>query len=113
MWRCALRPAANGLSTNMAMCRISAESAMRPPHENAMKSKRFEAILSVPAVLLLLSGCSLAPLYAKPDVALPGHFKEDRASGDAPAHAGSDYGAWQLARPAEGSERGEWWRIFH
>ena len=86
---------------------------MRPPHENAMKSKRFEAILSVLAVLLLLSGCSLAPHYAKPDVALPGHFKEDRASGDAPAHAGSDYGAWQLARPAEGSERGEWWRIFH
>jgi multidrug efflux system outer membrane protein len=78
-----------------------------------MKSKLFETISSALAVLLLLSGCSLAPHYAKPDMAPPDHFKEDRAPGDAPAHAGADYGAWQPARPSEGIERGEWWKVFH
>jgi len=86
---------------------------MRPPHENAMKSKLFETIASALAVLLLLSGCSLAPHYAKPDVAAPDHFKEERAPDDARADAGSDYGAWRPARPSEGIERGEWWKIFH
>jgi multidrug efflux system outer membrane protein len=86
---------------------------MRPPHENAMKSKLFETISSALAVLLLLSGCSLAPHYAKPDMASADHFKEDRAPGDPPAHAGADYGAWQPARPSEGIERGEWWKVFH
>ena len=78
-----------------------------------MKSKLFETISSALAVMLLLSGCSLAPRYVKPDMAPPDHFKEDRVPGDAPAHAGADYGAWQPARPSEDSERGEWWKLFH
>jgi multidrug efflux system outer membrane protein len=86
---------------------------MWPRHENAVKSKLFETIASALAVLLLLSGCSLAPHYAKPDVAPGDHFKEERAPDDARADAGSDYGAWQPARPSEGIERGEWWKIFH
>ena len=66
------------------------------------------------ALLLLMGGCSLAPQYRKPDLALPDHFKEERISGegsDAPANSG--YGAWQPARPSEQTERGEWWKIFH
>jgi multidrug efflux system outer membrane protein len=71
-------------------------------------------LCSALALLLLMGGCSLAPQYRKPDLALPDHFKEERISGegsDAPANSG--YGAWQPARPSERIERGEWWKIFH
>jgi multidrug efflux system outer membrane protein len=80
-----------------------------------MKAKLFGmGLCSALALLLLMGGCSLAPQYKKPDLALRDHFKEERISGegsDAPANSG--YGAWQPARPSEQTERGEWWKVFH
>lgn len=52
--------------------------------------------------LLILAGCSVAPVYQKPTVATPGAFKE------APANTGN----WKPAQPSEEMARGEWWKVF-
>jgi len=44
----------------------------------------------------LLSGCSLAPRYAKPAVPMPAAFKE----------------GWKTAEPQDGLQRGKWWEMF-
>ncbi|THF66927.1 efflux transporter outer membrane subunit [Pseudothauera nasutitermitis] len=59
------------------------------------------------ATLLTLAGCSLAPVYERPQVATPAAFKEaDPAQGAAAA------ARWKTATPAEERHRGEWWRLF-
>lgn len=52
-----------------------------------------------PALLLLLAGCSLAPDYAPPTVAVPAAYKE------APA-------GWTAATPLDAAPRGAWWTLF-
>jgi outer membrane protein, multidrug efflux system len=58
------------------------------------------------ALLLVVSGCSLAPKYSVPDAASPSAFKETMTM--TPEEAGS----WKQAQPAEDIERGQWWRVF-
>jgi outer membrane protein, multidrug efflux system len=48
---------------------------------------------------LLLSGCSLAPDYAPPQIQLPTQYKED--------------GAWKAGEPKDDRPRGDWWRVFN
>ena len=50
------------------------------------------------ALILALTGCSLAPSYHRPATPLPATFKE------APG--------WQPATPADAIAKGEWWRLF-
>jgi NodT family efflux transporter outer membrane factor (OMF) lipoprotein len=51
-------------------------------------------------VLMLLTGCSLAPPYQRPDTGpAPKAFKEG--------------GLWALAQPADSMPRGPWWESFH
>ncbi len=46
-----------------------------------------------------LASCSLAPKYTQPSTApIPEAYKENKD--------------WQLAKPADAIERGEWWKIF-
>ncbi|HRH75287.1 MAG TPA: TolC family protein, partial [Zoogloea sp.] len=54
------------------------------------------------ASLLLLAGCSVAPVYDKPGIATPAAFKEA-----APVDA-----SWKPAEPADSAARGEWWQVF-
>lgn len=62
------------------------------------------------AITALLSGCSLAPAYHKPDPAqLPGSFKEDAAMTHLPF---GEKGEWKIAEPSEEVKRGEWWKVF-
>jgi multidrug efflux system outer membrane protein len=59
--------------------------------------------------LLVLAGCSLAPTYERPSVAMPDAFKEAPANTTvAVAHAG----AWKPAQPSEDVARGPWWKVF-
>ncbi|QDF97967.1 RND transporter [Azoarcus sp. DD4] len=58
------------------------------------------------ATLLTLAGCSLAPVYERPEVATPAAFKEADPALEAAA------AKWKTAAPAEDQHRGEWWRIF-
>lgn len=55
------------------------------------------------AVLLLgmssLTGCNLAPPYARPTATIPQAFKEEPG--------------WRTARPADDVARGAWWRLFN
>ena len=54
------------------------------------------------ASLLLLAGCSVAPVYDKPGIATPAAFKEA-----APVDT-----IWKPAEPADSAARGEWWQAF-
>jgi NodT family efflux transporter outer membrane factor (OMF) lipoprotein len=60
------------------------------------------------ACCAILTGCNFAPDYHRPETASPAAYKEaaykDAEFGDA--------GPWQLARPADGQPRGQWWTLF-
>jgi len=65
------------------------------------------------ALLLVLAGCSLAPVYERPDVNAPAAFKEtpvQSSAGDIAAQA--DAGTWKTAQPSDHIARGQWWTIF-
>jgi len=51
-------------------------------------------------VLLLLSGCSVAPTYQKPDIDTPAQFKEMDPD-------------WKLAEPGDQKKRANWWHVFN
>jgi NodT family efflux transporter outer membrane factor (OMF) lipoprotein len=62
--------------------------------------KRFSMFFCVCGALMSLQGCLMVgPDYLRPDVATPVAFKE------APK-------GWKLAEPADGADRGSWWRVF-
>jgi NodT family efflux transporter outer membrane factor (OMF) lipoprotein len=50
------------------------------------------------AALIVVAGCSLAPPYRVPEVAVPTAFKEA--------------GPWTGAAPSDAVDRGGWWRIY-
>ncbi|MHB0990504.1 MAG: efflux transporter outer membrane subunit [Burkholderiales bacterium] len=52
------------------------------------------ALLSLP----LFAGCSLAPTYKVPTVAMPASYKEA--------------GIWQPAQPSDNLDRGDWWKNY-
>ena len=49
--------------------------------------------------MLILSACSMAPVYKQPEVQAPAAYSESAG--------------WVKAMPAAGLERGAWWQIFH
>lgn len=71
------------------------------------------AVVGAVAVAVL-SACSMAPPYVRPDTSVPDAFKElPRRSGESPSAAErSTTEAWKTAEPAEDTFRGEWWRVF-
>jgi len=56
-------------------------------------------VLSALAVLALINGCNLAPVYHKPSVQTPPTFKETNG--------------WKLAQPSDGVIKGKWWEMFN
>ena len=48
---------------------------------------------------VMLAACTVGPDYARPDVATPASFREDRG--------------WKLAQPADDLPRGKWWEIYN
>ncbi|MBV8594198.1 MAG: efflux transporter outer membrane subunit [Caulobacteraceae bacterium] len=59
-----------------------------------MRAKAFAAL----AAGLLVAGCSLAPTYQRPTLALPAAFKETPG--------------WVAAAPGDGRLRADWWTLF-
>lgn len=53
---------------------------------------------------LLLAGCSVAPIYRKPDMPTGAGFKE--------AIAASESSSWKIAEPSDALARGQWWTVF-
>lgn len=51
-------------------------------------------------VLAALAGCSLAPTYQRPPMAIPANYKEGN-------------GLWTAAAPADTQPRGDWWQVFN
>jgi multidrug efflux system outer membrane protein len=60
------------------------------------------------ATVFLLAGCSVAPTYDPPFMALPAAFKEG-----ATASAADGATHWKAAEPAEDKTRGQWWKVFN
>ena len=58
------------------------------------------------AAALTLSGCMVGPKYVKPSVPMAPDFKEANPEGY------KENTNWQVAKPADTAQRGEWWRIF-
>ncbi|WP_323073965.1 efflux transporter outer membrane subunit [Mycetohabitans endofungorum] len=76
---------------------------------NKSLNPRVPPLAPLLGALLVLAGCSLAPTYERPLVAMPHAFKEAPANAtDAVAHAGS----WKPAQPSEDVARGPWWKVF-
>ena len=51
---------------------------------------------------LFITGCTVGPDYLRPATAVPAAYKEA---------AGKEAG-WQVARPADATDRGAWWSVF-
>src|SRR5690606_7737456 len=74
--------------------------------------KRFTMIMQTPFRLatllgaLVLAGCAVGTDYHRPDVPMPGQFKEATLSPEAAKQ-------WKAAQPADALSRGRWWAIFN
>jgi NodT family efflux transporter outer membrane factor (OMF) lipoprotein len=58
------------------------------------------------ATLLLAQGCTVGPVYRRPDLATPASFKE------AAPQVAPDGTTWAPARPQDAAARGAWWTIY-
>ena len=59
--------------------------------------------VSALAAAMILAGCSLTKPPEKIDLDIPSAYRESQSELD---------GAWKVARPADGADRGTWWTIF-
>lgn len=55
---------------------------------------------------MILTGCMVGPKYVKPTVPMAPGYKEVGPD------AFKEDSAWQTARPADNTLRGDWWTIF-
>src|SRR5216683_6239676 len=55
------------------------------------------------AAVVSLAGCTVGPDYQRPEAPVPLAYKE----------AAQMEANWQVARPADASDRGAWWVVFH
>lgn len=67
--------------------------------------KPYLPTLATLAAALVLAGCSLAPTYKVPETATAPAFKEAEA-------AAAEGAQWKTGTPAEGQQRGDWWKVF-
>lgn len=74
-----------------------------------LSTSRFLNISSLLVAMLIAAGCSVAPTYEKPELAMPSAFKE--VSSDAVLKP-AEVGTWKTAQPSEQLARGEWWTVF-
>lgn len=72
---------------------------------------RLVRMAAVLALALATSGCLVGPDYSRPSVETPLAFKQGGAREDSVAHVAGRKG-WRAARPNDGAERGDWWRVF-
>ncbi|WP_317925017.1 MULTISPECIES: efflux transporter outer membrane subunit [unclassified Cupriavidus] len=74
-------------------------------HNISDAMKRNAPRLAAMAAALVLAGCSLAPTYKVPETPSASTFKEAEA-------VAAESAQWKTATPAEGQQRGEWWKLF-
>lgn len=76
-------------------------------NERAARFGRPLVQLSILAICLLFSGCSVGPKYALPPVQTAPAYKE------LPQPAASGAETWQTAKPSDSADRGKWWTTFN
>ncbi|KVQ19305.1 efflux transporter outer membrane subunit [Burkholderia ubonensis] len=69
------------------------------PYVPSPRDRRPLAAAVAFATAVMLAGCAVGPDYHRPDTPMPAAFKE------APA-------GWKVAQPADGADRGAWWRVY-
>lgn len=74
------------------------------------------ADIGLATLVLVLSGCSLAPPYGPPSIAAPPAFREGGAASPNAASAAGPHAAsaagWTTATPGDSAPRGAWWLAF-
>ena len=75
--------------------------------------KAFRLLRTATALALVAStaACMVGPDYSRPSVETPLAFKQGGVREDSAAYVASRKG-WRPARPNDGAERGDWWRVF-
>ncbi len=63
--------------------------------------------VSLLAICLLVSGCSVGPRYVRPSVPTAPAYKE------LPQPEASASETWRTAKPVDGANRGKWWTVFN
>jgi len=70
---------------------------------NSLLAKKWIPVWAGMTIVLALSACTVGPDYERPAAAVPAAYKEAT-----PTEAN-----WQVARPADASDRGQWWSVYH
>ncbi|MBX9931508.1 MAG: efflux transporter outer membrane subunit [Methylobacterium sp.] len=78
---------------------------------SSSKARRTLRVATTLALAATTSGCLVGPDYSRPSVETPLGFKQGGAREDSAAYVASRKG-WRPARPNDGAERGDWWRVF-
>jgi len=76
---------------------------MKPMKQLSARQRPGAAVLRLAApAMLLLGGCTIGPDYQRPPAPVPVAYKEAAAKE-----------GWRVARPADASDRGAWWSVYH
>ena len=75
-------------------------STRRDPLKRSSRRPTLGRHILASCLIVALAGCSLAPVYQRPSMAIPSSYKE-----------GS--GLWTAAAPADMQTRGDWWQVFN
>ncbi|MCL2589822.1 MAG: efflux transporter outer membrane subunit [Betaproteobacteria bacterium] len=62
---------------------------------------RTRILLTLAVPVLMLAACAVGPDYRRPEIDVPGAWKEDPPPG------------WKAAQPQDMDERGEWWKVYN
>jgi NodT family efflux transporter outer membrane factor (OMF) lipoprotein len=66
-------------------------------------AKWIPACAGMTILLMAVAACTVGPDYQRPAAAVPAAYKE----------ASQTLVNWQVARPADVSDRGQWWSVYH
>ncbi len=81
---------------------------MKFRHRNSTRSQRVEGLV-LPALLVLLAGCTVGPNYHRPTAPTAPSFKELAEPVPPPSPAG---GGWKQVAPNDSALRANWWEIY-
>ena len=75
--------------------------------ERYVRMSRTVLPVALGTIFLLVTGCGVGPRYVRPPVPSPPAYKET------PQAAANGAELWRTTQPKDGSNRGNWWKVFN
>ncbi len=75
---------------------------------NSLPADKWIPAFAGMTILMAATACTVGPDYERPAAAVPAAYKEA-----AQTTAAQTLADWKMARPADASDRGQWWAVFH